>query len=320
MEEKRSSVHWLTIDASYVGQRIDNFLRAQYRTVPKSLLYRILRRGEVRVNSKRVKPTYRLQEHDKLRIPPIRLAAPSTSCVFLSASHADQLRSQIVYEDEAVMVMNKPSGVAVHGGSGVTSALINQIRQLGQDYERAVLVHRLDRATSGCLLLVKDRCYLAALHAAWHSDRVTKRYVALVQGVWSQGRATLEDALYKVRHADGSWAVTVADGQAQTHAKKAKVARTEVHLRQQGSELSLLELSLNSGRTHQIRVQLANAGYPIVGDDKYGDFSLNRKLKQLGYQRLMLHAEYLEFPHPETIHKVCVHCPVSWDYPDELLP
>ena len=312
IEQNQSKVTWMTVDVTCKGQRIDNFLRAQFRSVPKSLIYRILRSGEVRVNSKRVKPTYRLCEDDKVRIPPIKVSPKAPNSRHLSKADEQALQSQVLYEDDALLVLNKASGVAVHGGSGVVVALINQIRQLDARYNKVVLVHRLDRATSGCILMAKDRRYLATLHEAWHTEQVTKRYVAMVKGVWSKGSITLEDALHKVRHNDGSWAVRAADP-SQVAIKGARLAKTDVSVREQGRDKSLLELKIYSGRTHQLRVQLATAGYPIVGDDKYGDFVFNREQRNQGFKRLMLHAEYLAFPHPLSGEQIRVKSCVNWD-------
>jgi len=311
VEQNKTSVSWVTVEPSYSGQRIDNYLMAQFRRVPKSVIYKILRRGEVRVNSKRIKPTYRLREGDKLRIPPVKVPSQATLTQSLTRQQATALNSQILYEDDVLLVLNKASGVAVHGGSGVTTALIEQVRQLEAAYSNVVLVHRLDRATSGCILLVKDRRYLAPLHQAWHSEQVSKRYVAMVRGVWTQGSTTLEDTLQKVRHKDGSWAVKAHDV-ADDLPPGAKMAKTEVKVRAVGHDKSLLELKLYSGRTHQLRVQLASAGFPIVGDDKYGDFVFNREQRNQGYKRLMLHAENLAFPHPVSDEQIQIKTSVDW--------
>ena len=300
----KQGVSWLVIEPRFAGQRIDNYLMRCYPTLPRSYVYRILRRGEVRVNSKRIKPTYRVQTADKVRMPPLHLPPNAGDPEAISAAQRRQLRAAMLFEDEAVIVLNKPAGLAVHGGSGVQSSVIQQIRALGNEYKEAELVHRLDRATSGCLLLVKDRRYLAPLHAAWQSDAVEKRYVAWVKGQWDPKQTTLTQSLQKVRHRDGNWAVVASDA--------GKSATTHVRVRNSHQDYTVIELTLITGRTHQLRVQCAEAAHPIVGDDKYGDFAFNRAMRNQGIKRLMLHAETLHFPHPITQALVQVQMPLAF--------
>jgi 23S rRNA pseudouridine955/2504/2580 synthase len=260
------------------AQRIDNFLLRQLKGVPKSHVYRVLRSGEVRVNSGRVKPDYRLQIGDRVRIPPVRVAerkpAPPKPQEF-----------PIVHEDAALLVVDKPAGVAVHGGSGVSYGVIESLRASRPQAKFLELAHRLDRDTSGLLIVCKKRSALVELHRMLREGEVGKVYLAVVKG---ETRKTLElrESLHKYVTASGERRVSVqADGRS---------ALTRVTRLRKNAQFSLLEVELMTGRTHQIRVHLAHAGHPIIGDDKYGDFALNRSLKQ----RLLLHAAKLAFKHP----------------------
>ena len=276
------------------AQRIDNFLLRELKGVPKSHVYRVLRSGEVRVNSGRVKPDYRLRIGDRVRIPPVRMAdrkpPPPRPQEF-----------PIVHEDAAILVVDKPSGVAVHGGSGVSYGVIESLRAARPQAKFLELAHRLDRDTSGLLMVCKKRSALVELHRMLREGQVGKVYVAVVKGV-TEKTLELRESLHKYVTASGERRVSVqAEGvRALTRAKRVKASET----------LSLLEVELLTGRTHQIRVHLAHAGHPIVGDDKYGDFALNRKLKQ----RLLLHAGRLAFRHPVSGERVSLEAPL----PDEM--
>jgi 23S rRNA pseudouridine955/2504/2580 synthase len=258
------------------AQRIDNFLLRTLKGVPKSHVYRVLRSGEVRVNSGRVKPDYRLQAGDRVRIPPVRTAAKPPP--------ARPLPLPIVFEDSFLLVIDKPSGVAVHGGSGVSFGVIESMRAARPQAKFLELAHRLDRDTSGLLILAKKRSALVELHRMLREGEVRKIYLAVVKGDY-RGPAEIKESLHKYVTGSGERRVAVH--------KEGMAARTRVKALKKG-EFSLLEVELLTGRTHQIRVHLAHAGYPIVGDDKYGDFALNRELKQ----RLLLHAARLVFKHP----------------------
>ena len=262
------------------AQRIDNFLLRELKGVPKSHVYRVLRSGEVRVNSGRVKPDYRLKVGDRVRIPPVRMADRKPP-------PPRPLELPIQYEDDAILVIDKPSGVAVHGGSGVSFGVIESMRASRPQAKFLELAHRLDRDTSGLLILCKKRSALVELHRMLREGEVDKIYLAVVKG---ETRKTLDlrESLHKYVTASGERRVAVqADGVS---------AVTKAKLLKSKNQLSLLEVHLLTGRTHQIRVHLAHAGHPIVGDDKYGDFALNRELKQ----RLLLHAGKLAFRHPLT--------------------
>lgn len=267
-------------------QRIDNFLLRRLKGVPKSHVYRVLRSGEVRVNSGRVKPDYRLRLGDRVRVPPVRVASPASKAV------PRPLDLPVVYEDAALLVVDKPSGIAVHGGSGVSFGVIESLRAERPQAKLLELAHRLDRDTSGLLIVAKKRSALVTLHRMLREGEVEKVYVALVQGRWTGGPRELRERLHKFVTAGGERRVAVHEG--------GQAAATRVKPIAVTAECSLLELRLLTGRTHQIRVHLAHAGHPVVGDDKYGDFALNREMAKRGLKRLQLHARRLAFAHPAT--------------------
>ncbi|HCX34030.1 MAG TPA: RNA pseudouridine synthase [Rhodocyclaceae bacterium] len=268
------------------GQRVDNYLMRVCRGVPKSHLYRILRRGEVRVNGRRVDADFRLSEGDEVRIPPIRIAT-----VTAPVAHARALRPiPVLFEDDALLVLDKPAGRAVHGGSGISHGVIEQLRAERPEAKFLELVHRLDRDTSGVLLLARKRSALTAMHARLRAGEVRKTYLALVSGRWREAERRIELPLHKFVTPEGERRVAVrADG---------KPAVSRVRLLRRWRNFSLLEVELETGRTHQIRVHLAHLGFPILGDEKYGDFALNRKLAKAGLKRMFLHATELAFLHP----------------------
>ena len=281
------------------GQRIDNFLIRHCKGVPRSHIYRILRSGEVRVNSGRINATYRLKSGDKLRIPPIRIAAKQEG-----KRPAPPRELRIVLEDDALLVVDKPSGVAVHGGSGVSFGVIEGLRASRPDARFLELVHRIDRETSGLLILAKKRSALTALHTAMREGAVQKRYLALSKGVWthSQGKRDVSLPLRKYLTKEGERRVSVeSDGQE---------ARTIFRLERALGAYSLLSAELKTGRTHQIRVHLAHLGFPIAGDDKYGDFELNKLLAKEGLKRMFLHAASLVFDHPLTGERLRLAAPL----------
>jgi 23S rRNA pseudouridine955/2504/2580 synthase len=275
-------VAWLEVGEESAGQRLDNFLVRHLKGVPKSHVYRVVRSGEVRVNSGRVKPDYRLQEGDKVRVPPVRVAERKPLV-------PKPLGLPVVFEDVALIVIDKPSGVAVHGGSGVSYGVIESLRAERPQAKFLELVHRLDRDTSGLLMVAKKRSALVELHRMLREGEVDKRYLAVVKGRWS-GKEEIRDALHKYVTAQGERRVAVReDGQSAVTRVKALKAKDSA---------SLLELRLMTGRTHQIRVHLAHAGHPVLGDDKYGDFELNKAMAKDGVKRLFLHACKLTLTHP----------------------
>jgi 23S rRNA pseudouridine955/2504/2580 synthase len=283
---RKESVTWTKIDEGSCDQRIDNFLCKYLKGIPKSHIYRILRSGEVRVNKKRVDQTYRLQLSDNVRIPPVRVA---------EAQHRDYvpaLEFPILYEDDALLVIDKPSGVAVHGGSGVSFGIIEQLRSARPQAKFLELVHRLDRETSGVLLLAKKRSALVNLHEQMRDGKTDKRYLCLVSGKWQNVKQHVKLPLHKFNTQNGEKRVMVRqDGQA---------SHTIFTLQKSWPEFSLLEAQLKTGRTHQIRVHLSHLGFPIAGDDKYGDFARNKGLIKQGLKRMFLHAHSITFTHPLT--------------------
>ena len=287
----KESVTWHEVDESSVGQRIDNFLVRHLKGVPKSHLYRILRSGEVRVNSGRVDATYRLEIGDKLRIPPIRVAAKKVDTPPPQALSA-RLAGTVIYEDDALLVINKPAGWAVHGGSGISRGIIEQLRWERPELKFLELVHRLDKETSGVLMLAKKRSALTKMHTLMRDGGVEKRYLTLVKGVWRDPKRAVKLNLHKYLTENGERRVSVSE--------EGKASHTIFYLRQSWAEYTLLEAELKTGRTHQIRVHLTHLGFPIVGDDKYGDFPLNKQLAKQGLKRMFLHAFSLDLSHPLT--------------------
>ncbi|MCE1183409.1 MAG: RluA family pseudouridine synthase [Rhodocyclales bacterium] len=285
-----NSVTHLVISEDEQGQRLDNFLIRHCKGVPKSHLYRILRSGEVRVNSRRVDATYRLCVGDKLRVPPIRLAERPQNELDEAAKQRVDL--PILYEDEAMLVIDKPEGVAVHGGSGVSFGVIEALRRQRPQAKFLELAHRLDRETSGVLLIGKKRSALTALHDMFreHGAGADKRYLVLVKGRWMNPLQSVKLPLLKYLTESGERRVSV-DAQG-------KASHTVFRLLARWPEMSLLEAQLKTGRTHQIRVHLAHLGFPILGDEKYGDFALNKRLRPAGLRRMGLHAWRMAFKHP----------------------
>ena len=280
------------------GQRIDNYLLKILKGVPKSHVYRVLRSGEVRVNKGRAKPEYRLQAGDELRLPPLRLAE--------RAHHAPpsdpKLEQAILFEDDALIALNKPSGMAVHGGSGVSFGVIEQLRAQRPELRFLELVHRLDRDTSGVLLLAKKRKALVALHEALREGQVRKHYLALVVGKWRNARQSVKVNLRKYVLESGERRVSVeSEGQA---------SHTIFELQKAWHDYSLVRAELKTGRTHQIRVHLAHVGFPIAGDDKYGDFARNKELARHGLKRMFLHASSVTFLHPVEELTMTVEAPL----------
>ncbi len=286
-----TAVQLLEVAPELAGQRIDNFLRTQLKGVPKTLIYRILRKGEVRVNKGRIKPEYKLQAGDVVRVPPLRLAERDEPAP-LAQGLLERLEAAIVYEDKALIVLNKPAGIAVHGGSGLNYGVIEAFRQLRPEAKEIELVHRLDRDTSGLLMIAKKRSMLRHLHEALRGDGVDKRYLALVRGNWPAARKQVRAPLMKNNLRSGERMVEVN--------VEGKDALTEFRvLRRFGDFATLVEASPITGRTHQIRVHAKHAGHSIAGDSKYGDEEFTREIRELGGKRLFLHAHSLQVKLPE---------------------
>ena len=274
----------LEVGEEAAAQRIDNFLLRRLKGVPKSHVYRVLRSGEVRVNSGRVKADYRLRQGDRVRVPPVRLSAS------VARAPAKPVNFPIVFEDPALLAIDKPAGVAVHGGSGVSFGVIESLRAARPEAKVLELVHRLDRDTSGLLLVAKKRSALVEMHRMLREGEVEKVYVAVVNGVPAKNAFEIRESLHKHVTAGGERRVSVKED--------GLPAVTRVRLLETSGDFSLVGLRLLTGRTHQIRVHLAHAGHPVLGDDKYGDFELNRALARQRVKRLMLHAHRLSFRHP----------------------
>ena len=286
----------LEVGEESVAQRIDNFLLRRLKGVPKSHVYRVLRSGEVRVNSGRVGPEYRLRAGDRVRVPPVRLAGRAVRPA------ARPLELPVIYEDASLLVVDKPSGIAVRGGSGLSFGAIEALRAARPQARFLELAHRLDRDTSGLLVVAKKRSALLELHRMLREGEIEKTYLAVAAGRWRGGPRELRESLHKHVTASGERRVSVrADGQQ---------AATRVRPLARGDDYSLLQLRLLTGRTHQIRVHLAHAGHPILGDDKYGNFELNRALAKRGVRRLLLHAWRLALRHPTGGERLQLQAPL----------
>jgi 23S rRNA pseudouridine955/2504/2580 synthase len=278
------SVRWIEVDADEAGQRLDNYLIARLKGVPKSHIYRILRSGEVRVNSKRVAASDRVQGGDRIRIPPLRMAAPG------DAVPAPHFKLPILFEDDALLAIDKPAGLAVHGGSGIAHGVIESLRGMRPEARYLELVHRLDRDTSGVLLVAKKRSALTALHEMLRGHDMDKRYLVAVKGRFRNETQRVRAALAQRRGPEGEKHVFVSEGGQEAETIFTRVSR--------GPDASLLEAQLLTGRTHQIRVHLAHLKHPVLGDERYGDFDLNKRLRKSGLNRMFLHAASLAFSHP----------------------
>jgi 23S rRNA pseudouridine955/2504/2580 synthase len=293
----RPAATTLEIGEEAAAQRIDNFLLKRLRGVPKSHVYRVLRSGEVRVNSGRVAPDYRLQIGDRVRVPPVRVSS--------AVKVAKPAEFPVVFEDPALLVIDKPAGLAVHGGSGVSFGVIESLRAARPQAKVLELAHRLDRDTSGLLMVCKKRSALTAMHEQLREGRVEKVYTAIVKGAPAEAAFELSDPLHKYVTDSGERRVSVREG--------GMAARTQVRVRKRGGDFSVLEVRLLTGRTHQIRVHLAHAGHPVLGDDKYGDFALNRELGRQDVKRLFLHAGRLAFAHPVSGERLRLGAPLPAD-------
>ena len=283
-DSRPTRVRKVLIDEDRAGQRVDNFLRSELPGVPKGRVYRLLRRGEVRVNGGRVRAEYKLKSGDEVRIPPVRIddqGAPP------AAREAAAMLDHVVYEDKRLLVINKPAGAAVHGGSGISHGVIELLRHARPDLRDLGLVHRIDRETSGCLVMAKRRSALRELHQRFREGDVHKNYLALVAGDWQYGEQLIDVPLLVHNRRGGERHVVVSS--------KGKEAQTRVSLSRTYGVYSLLQCEPLTGRTHQIRVHLAHAGHPIVGDERYGDEAVNRDARRFGLKRLFLHAQSIAF-------------------------
>lgn len=286
-------VKWLTVDEESAGQRLDNFLIRHLKGVPKTHVYRIIRSGEVRVNKGRASADTRIETGDVVRLPPVRI---SDKVAEKAARPAPGREFPLLLEDDALMAIDKPAGVAVHGGSGVSFGVIEQLRQARPLAKLLELVHRLDRETSGILLVAKKRSALKHVQDQFRERETGKTYLALVQGQWPEKLKVIDSALHKFLLPDGERRVRVTSNEDPDGMRSI----TLVKVAERWDACTLLEVTIKTGRTHQIRVHLASQGHPIAGDDKYGDFEWNKQLQKQGLKRMFLHAWRLQFTHPAT--------------------
>lgn len=304
MTESKAKVYYLTVEADYADQRIDNFLMARLKGVPKSRIYRIMRKGEVRVNKKRVQPSYRLQAGDEIRVPPVAVSEkPVTPTP--GKSLVELLQQRILFEDKHFFIINKPSGIPVHGGTSVGIGVIEVMRTMYPKLPQLELVHRLDMDTSGCLVLAKKRSALRELHELWREGKVKKVYLALTRGHWKSSELRVDLPLKKNFLSSGERIVRVD--------KEGKESITQFKVVETYADAELVEATLLTGRTHQIRVHSQHYHHQIAGDDKYGDKEFSKKMRELGLKRLFLHAKKVEFTLPSTGERISVTAPMDDD-------
>ena len=307
MEIKKNSVSQISISDAQAGQRIDNFLVKHLKGVPKAHIYRLLRSGQVRVNSGRKKPHYKLQDGDMLRVPPVRIS--ENQDIQVPESVLQLLKEAIIYEDDDIIAINKPSGIAVHKGSGLSFGVIEAFRQIDPE-QPLELVHRLDRETSGCLLLAKNRQILAQLHEMLRHEKtvhIEKTYLALLDGIWPDGKTTIDIGISKVKRSGEHMMQADKTGdRAISHFEPLEIFDKDI-----SRPCSLMKITIDTGRTHQIRVHAQYSGHAIIGDSKYGDKEGNRYFREHGLKRLFLHARQLYLPLADPI---TIEAPMS----DEL--
>ena len=305
IHNKKSDVQYIKVSPEQAGRRIDNFLTGYLKSIPKTHLYKMLRKGEVRVNSARVKQDYRLLTDDIVRIPPLYMnTANFEKHPTQSLQHL--LNTCILFEDDYLMAINKPAGIAVHAGSGQKFGVIEALRALRPHAGCLELVHRLDKATSGCLLVAKDHRVLRGMHANLRSNSIKKQYIAILKGKIHSQRQDVSLPLLKDELRSGERMVQVHEG--------GKQAVTSFYMLRHYTDASLVRVELMTGRTHQIRVHAAHIGHPVAGDVKYGDRSFNRRIKRAGLRRMFLHAESLTFALPYADGEITIKAPL----PDDL--
>lgn len=292
MKINNLEVHIVMISEDDAGQRVDNFLHARLKSVPKSMIYRIIRKGAVRINKKRIQAKYKLIVGDLVRIPPVRIAQPKATLVSAKLNKVIALDHYVLYEDDQILILNKPSGIAVHGGSGISVSVIEGLRVLRLNTKFLELVHRLDRDTSGVLLIAKRRSALRLLHEQLRTKGMHKDYLALVRGQWPTNQKVVQVPLLKNILYNGKRVVSVNSN--------GKNSETRFKIKTNYKFATLIKASPITGRTHQIRVHTLHAGHPIAFDDYYGDTVFDRQLINTGLNRLFLHASMLHFEHPTT--------------------
>ncbi len=310
MKNKILPVSIIYINKDMINQRIDNFIHKRLKNIPKSMIYRIIRTGKVRINKKRTKPHYKLNFGDILRLPPVKILYSSKTTAF-RLEHAKDLLNHILYEDNYLLIINKPSGVAVHGGSGLNFGIIEYFRKLRPLDKNIELVHRIDRETSGVLILAKKRTSLLSLHHQLRAKEIKKEYIALVHGLWPFNVRKISEPLLKIK--------------SQTMKKKVfvnsigKPSETYFKIKKQFSSSTLLSIFPKTGRTHQIRVHTLYAGHPIFFDKRYGKSDLDDNIKnQKSINRLLLHAYKIHFFHPKNGNKMCIKAPLDIQFKNYL--
>lgn len=309
------------VDAESAGQRLDNFLIRHLKGVPKTHVYRIIRSGEVRINKGRASADTRVEAGDLVRLPPVRI---SEKVAEKAERPAPAREFPILLEDEHLIALDKPAGVAVHGGSGVSFGVIEQLRQARPQAKFLELVHRLDRETSGILLVAKKRSALKHLQDQFRERETGKTYLALVTGAWPAGKKVIDLPLHKYLQTDGERRVRVTTADDPDGMRSVTLVRVRAAVPARALQglpaMSLLEVTIKTGRTHQIRVHLASQGHPIVGDDKYGDFELNKRLPKQGLRRMFLHAWRLQFSHPASGERITLHAELPPELADFVAP
>ncbi|MBT0347591.1 23S rRNA pseudouridine(955/2504/2580) synthase RluC [Morganella morganii subsp. morganii] len=303
MKTDNQTVQFVVVSGDEAGQRIDNFLLARLKGVPKSMIYRIIRKGEVRVNKGRIKPEYKIADGDSIRIPPVRVAEKNDAPVSAKLDKVSALAECVLYEDDHILVINKPAGTAVHGGSGLSFGVIEAMRALRPEARFLELVHRLDRDTSGILLIAKKRSALRALHEQLRLKQMQKDYLALVRGQWQSSVKVVQAPLLKNILQSGERVVKVSP--------EGKPSETRFKVEERFEAATLVKASPVTGRTHQIRVHTLHAGHPIAFDNRYGDAQFDAQLKGTGLNRLFLHAVALAFTHPSTGEAMRLQAPLD---------
>ncbi|MXP56304.1 23S rRNA pseudouridine(955/2504/2580) synthase RluC [Pantoea sp. Mhis] len=306
-----SNIQFITIENNNNGQRIDNFLLSYLKGVPKSMIYRIVRKGAVRVNKKRIKPRYKLENGDVIRIPPIRIVENLVHKYLPKPNKLSAIANHILYEDDYLIILNKYSGIAVHGGSGVSFGVIESLRILRSKLNFLELIHRLDRDTSGILLIAKKRSALHSLNEQLRNQTVRKDYLTLVRGLWPSHLTSVQTYLSQNIIKNCKQKVQVS--------KLGKFSKTYFKIKEIFDFATLLKVTPITGRTHQIRVHALHTGHPIAFDNRYGDRNFDQKLMPTGLSRLFLHAENITFVHPSNGKTISIHAPLDEELKQCLL-
>ena len=300
------------VDEGSIGQKIDNFLIKILKGVPKGHIYKLLRTGQVRVNKKRVKTEYKLCQGDELRIPPVDFKEKATPKSLKIDNHTKKSITQnILFEDDYLLVINKPHGLAVHGGSGLSFGVIELVREIFPEEKFLELIHRLDKETSGVLLIAKKRTALVEIQKQIREKKIHKKYIVAISGLWKDKQKTVKLNLVKLSNSEGQKVIVVNSKIGQQNSKESK---SVFFLKQHFRNFSLLDVKLITGRTHQIRVHLAHLGFPVLGDQRYGDFNVNKGLEKTGLKRMFLHASEYGVIHPKSREKLFISAPL----PEEL--